>query len=148
MIVTVRAHRQYSQEQLKGIQGGKILFQPENRDPAAGIMLGLSYVRKRGPQSTGVVFPADPFIFPEQRFVQIVKNMLDATEELCDRLIVLGVPPETVKSDYGLVERSFHLGWAGASRIHSVAKFSEKPSRDLNVRMISNGACSILIPED
>ncbi len=140
VIVTVRSHLPYLQEQLKGIEGGKIILQPENRETAVGIMMAISYIRKQDPEASVVILPSDHFIFPEQRFVQIVKNMLEATEEHQDYLFLLGIPPETTKLDYGLVEQGFHLGWKGANQVHSVTKFHEKPSKDLHVKLIAHGA--------
>lgn len=103
-------------------------------------MMAISYIRKQDPDALVVILPSDHFIFPEQRFVQIIKNMLEATEDFQNYLFLLGVPPESTKGDYGLVEQGFQLGWMGANRVQSVTKFHEKPSNDLHVKMISNGA--------
>ncbi len=140
VIVTVQSHRQYIQEELKSMEGGKVLFQPENRDTAAEIMLALAYIRKHDPNATVFIFPADHFIFPEQRFISVLKSMLQASERLPNQLLVLGISPGTARYDYGLVELGSSLGWFGANRVQTVKNFSEKPPQDLYLKMLAKGA--------
>jgi mannose-1-phosphate guanylyltransferase len=73
--VIARAHRDEAFSQFSWRAPGKVILQPSNRETAAGIFLGLTYIRKRDPDATVVIFPSDHFAHPEDRFVDMTYSI-------------------------------------------------------------------------
>src|SRR5687768_3714911 len=69
-----RTHQREAQAQFSPGEGGKLIIQPANRDTAAGIYLALTYVRSQDPQAMVVLYPSDHFVYPEGRFVEVVRG--------------------------------------------------------------------------
>jgi len=137
--VVAENHLPYGRETFDSQAGGEILIQPQNCDTAAGIFLPLTYVRKRDPNATVVIFPSDHFVFPEDRFVETVQRATRAVQILKDRLLLLGVRPTHLELDYGWVNVGGILGWNGSSCLRQVDSFLEKPSPLEALQAMSNG---------
>jgi mannose-1-phosphate guanylyltransferase len=121
-------HGQDALSQLSQRQVGELIIQPSNRDTAAGIFLALTYVRARDPQATVVVYPSDHFIYPEDRFIDVVRSAVRAAKHLKEWLFLLGVAPDRMELDYGWIHPGPHLGWIGGHKLRSAQAFLEKPS--------------------
>ena len=126
--VTVIApdHREEACSQLRGRASGKLILQPANRGTAAGIFLPLSYIQASDPGATVVVYPSDHFIYPEARFMEFVLQATVAAERFPDRVILLGVRPESPDLEYGWIEPGVTLEGSG-DRLRAVVSFIEKP---------------------
>ncbi|MCA9470842.1 MAG: NTP transferase domain-containing protein [Nitrospirales bacterium] len=138
--VVARDHWQQSWPQLKQHANGRLLLQPQNRDTGAGIFLALTYVRFWNPQATVAIFPSDHFVYPESRFLEMVRRALRATEILQDRIILLGSQPMHLELDYGWIEMKEELGWSSGSSVRQVKTFLEKPDATRGITAMSNGA--------
>lgn len=127
--VVARGHRPDVQSQLTQQSVGTLLLQPENRDTAAGIFLPLTYVRARDPDATVVIYPSDHFVYPESRFLDVVRQAADVAESLSDQILLLGVLPDRLELEYGwiLPGASVPVG-AGNTPVQTVLAFLEKPS--------------------
>ncbi len=130
--VTVVAdhHAREISTQLRGKSRGLVIRQPHNCETAVGIFLPLTYIRKRDPQATVVLYPADHFVLPEQRFIQMVGKLIRAAELFSDRLMLLGVSPTGVELDYGWIVPADPLGCIRGSQVRQVEAFLEKPDSD------------------
>src|SRR5688572_3228461 len=132
VIVIAEDHREEATAQWRG-RGGHMVGQPENRDTATGIFLALSYVEAHEPDAVVVVYPSDHFVIPEEPFVRTVRQALEAAAFLRDRVILLGVAPdssgqsEQSVSDYGWITPGELLETPGELPVHSVTGFIEKP---------------------
>ncbi|HXV61587.1 MAG TPA: sugar phosphate nucleotidyltransferase [Vicinamibacteria bacterium] len=122
--VVAREHRHLARRQVRD----GIIEQPVNCDTAAGILLPLSYVRRRDPGATVAIFPSDHFIYPEERFLEAVRVALTAAESLAPRLVLLGVVPDTPERDYGWILKGRGLARIDGKPVHSVRSFFEKPT--------------------
>lgn len=122
-----RDHLRWTGPKFARQESGRVLLQPANRDTAAGIFFPLTYVRAMDPDATVAIFPSDHFIFPEERFVAQVRTAVAAARELQDRVILLGVVPESAEHEYGWIEPGFELGAVRAGRVSTVHNFIEKP---------------------
>lgn len=123
-----------------GQNEGTLLFQPRNCDTGPGILLPLTYIKARDPQAVVAIFPADHFIFPEERFVETVERAVRAVEFLTDRVILMGVRPTYAEPEYGWVVPGATLGWSGASPIHAIQAFHEKPDSRQSQQLHCQGA--------
>jgi mannose-1-phosphate guanylyltransferase len=127
--VVARGHRPDALAQLKQRGVGTLVWQPENRDTAAGIFLPLTYVRARDPNATVVIHPSDHFVYPESRFLDVVRQAADVAESLSDRVLLLGVLPDRLELEYGwiLPGTPVPVG-SGDAPVQTVRAFLEKPS--------------------
>jgi mannose-1-phosphate guanylyltransferase len=131
VVVAASHHRVDVESQLRGRPIGKLLWQPANRDTAAGVFLPLSYVWRRNPQATVVVYPSDHFIWPEPRFLDTVRRAIASVEAMPDRMLLLGVQPDRLETEYGWIMRGAALGGSPAHPVRAVSAFVEKPSAEI-----------------
>lgn len=125
--VVARRHRHDALAQLEGREGSTILFQPANRDTAAGVFLPLTYIRARAPQATVVLYPSDHFVYPEDRFVETVQHMVRIAESQRDRVVMLGVAPDRLELDYGWIQPGQSTADRSGEPTQPVSSFLEKP---------------------
>ncbi len=138
--VIARAHRREALLQLAGRESGKLIFQPANRDTAAGIFLALTHVRVRDPEATVAVYPSDHFVYPEERFVDAVQSAVRGAVHLRDSLFLLGALPDRLELDYGWIQEGANLGWIDGHRARTVESFIEKPSLQVARTVMASGA--------
>lgn len=82
VIVAAQHHQSEVESQWRGRPIGKLLWQPANRDTAAGVFLPLAYVRARDPEAIVVIHPSDHFIYPEHRFLETVRQAIVSAEAM------------------------------------------------------------------
>jgi mannose-1-phosphate guanylyltransferase len=125
--VVAQSHRHDALAQLEGRGGSTILFQPANRDTAAGVFLPLTYIRARAPQATVGLYPSDHFVYPEDRFLETVRRAVRIAESWPDRVVMLGVAPDRLELDYGWIEPGQSIADQPGGPIQEVSSFLEKP---------------------
>ena len=138
--VVARHHRQHAFSQADHETSAHIILQPENRGTAAGIFLPLTYVRAQNPHATVVLYPADHFVFPEERFMETVQRAIQATTIFQERIMLLGVRPTYLELEYGWIEPRGSLGWSHGQWVRRVQTFLEKPDSLKGLAALSNGA--------
>jgi mannose-1-phosphate guanylyltransferase len=125
----MRSHLAEASAQLVESQAGRVIGQPDNRDTAPGVFLGLAYVRARNPGAIVAIFPSDHFIFPEDRFLKLMRSAVHAAIEF-KRLILVAVTPDRPETEYGWIVPGKHLGQIEGSYVRTVDIFLEKPGPD------------------
>jgi len=125
--VVAHSHRRDALAQLDGRGGSTMLFQPANRDTAAGVFLPLTYIRARAPQATVVLYPSDHFVYPEDRFLEAVRRAVRTAESQPDRVVMLGVAPDRLELDYGWIQPGQPLADLPGEPVQTVRSFLEKP---------------------
>ena len=125
--VVAHSHRHEALAQLDGRGGNTILFQPANRDTAAGVFLPLTYIRARAPQATVVLYPSDHFVYPEDRFLETVRGAVRIAESHPDRVVMVGVAPDRLELDYGWIQPGQSLADPPDEPVQAVRSFLEKP---------------------
>ena len=125
--VVAQSHRHDALAQLDGRGGSTILFQPANRDTAAGVFLPLTYIRARAPQATVVLYPSDHFVYPEDRFLEAVRRTVRIAESRPDRVVILGLAPDRLELDYGWIQPGLSLADLPDEPVQAVHSFLEKP---------------------
>jgi len=103
LVVVSRHHREEVAQQLTGWPLENIIFQPENCDTAAGILLPLAHVSHRDPLATVAIFPSDHFILHEERFMEVVRRGVWETQRYPWNLTLLGVLPDCPEDGYGWI---------------------------------------------
>ncbi len=140
VLVVARTHREEAMAQVDGRGIGTLLFQPVNRDTAAGVFLPLTYIRAQDPQATVVIYPSDHFVFPEDTFLDHVQHAVLAAEQLKHRIVLLGVAPDRLELDYGWILPGKRLVHPGSKPVQTVLRFLEKPTAPQADEALSNNA--------
>lgn len=125
---------------LKNLPAENILAEPEKRDTAPAIALGVGWIARRSPAATMVVLPADHLIKDRAEFQKMLSNAMTAAE-ISGSLITAGIKPAWPCPSYGYVERGKKASIPGAkdATIYEVVRFREKPNPDLAEHFISQG---------
>jgi mannose-1-phosphate guanylyltransferase len=138
--VVAHHHRRDALEQLDGRGNSTILFQPANRNTAAGVFLPLTYIRAKSPQAVVVLYPSDHFVYPENRFLETVRHAVQIAQSQSDRVVILGVAPDRLELDYGWIQPDRSLTDQLGEPVQAVRSFLEKPSAALADAALRTGA--------
>ena len=138
--VVARSHRHDALAQLDGRGSSTLLFQPANRDTAAGVFLPLTYIRARAPQATVVLYPSDHFVYPEDGFLEAVRRVAHVAESRPDRLVMLGVAPDRLELDYGWIQPGQPIADLPGAPVQAVRSFLEKPDASQADAALRTGA--------
>ncbi|MBI2350710.1 MAG: NTP transferase domain-containing protein, partial [Deltaproteobacteria bacterium] len=136
VVVVNRDHDEEVREQLAERPQRTVLFQPQNRDTAAGVLLPLTWIARRNPDATVVILPSDHFILEEGRFMAHVlwaKRLVDREPGLC---ILLGMDAEAPETGYGWIEPGGGRQTGGAAVVKT---FYEKPDPALAEELYIKG---------
>jgi len=126
LIIVSHDHRQEAARQLAHWSSENIIFQPENRDTAAGILLPLAHIAHRDPLATVAIFPSDHFILEEWKFMQAVRHAVWETQGFPWGLTLLGIEPDKVEDGYGWIEPAAE---EENRTTRAVLRFWEKPTQ-------------------
>ena len=127
MVVAALHHHSEVSSQLRGRPIRKLFLQPTNCDTAAGIFLPLAYLRALDPHAIVVILPSDHFIYPEHPFLETVRQAMVSAQAMPTRMLLLGVQPDGLETDYGWIQRGPQLNGSPNYPIHAVSSFLEKP---------------------
>jgi mannose-1-phosphate guanylyltransferase len=117
-----------------------IIAEPEKRDTAPAIALGVGWVVARDPSATMMVLPADHLIKDQAEFQRVLTNAMKAAE-VGSSLVTIGIKPTWACPSYGYVERGRRASLPGVDdqAVYEVARFREKPNPDLAEHFLSQG---------
>ncbi|MBK9127304.1 MAG: mannose-1-phosphate guanylyltransferase [Phycisphaerales bacterium] len=135
-VITAASYIEQVAAELPELPRENLIGEPVGRDTANAIGLAANLVARRDPDATLAVFTADHLITPVERFQAAVRSGLDRAEQHPDHLVTFGIRPATPHTGYGYIQR----GDALAPGVFRVAKFKEKPSRDVAEAYIRSGA--------
>jgi len=103
VVVVSQHHQEEVVQQLSGWPAENIIFQPDNRDTATGLLLPLAYVAHRDPLATVAIFPSDHFILQEEQFMEAVRHGVRETQTFPWNMTLLGIQSEETKDGYGWI---------------------------------------------
>ncbi len=127
LTVIAKSHMAEAKSQLMDRAPGTVILQPENCDTLPGIFLPLTYLHSSDPYGTVVIYPSDHFIYPEKDFLWVIKNAIQAVEELPHKLILLGVQAYDLGIEYGWLCLKPEPWQTSQFSVHAVERFVEKP---------------------
>ncbi|MBF0516312.1 MAG: mannose-1-phosphate guanylyltransferase/mannose-6-phosphate isomerase [Nitrospirae bacterium] len=127
--------------QKAGIKG-HVIFEPNARNTAPAIALGVKYcMDKLGASDDETVFvcPSDHVISPSGRFIELLKAAGSAAVE--GFIVTFGIKPTRPETGYGYIQRGHQpLGGSGLTReIYAVEAFTEKPDEKTALEYIKDG---------
>ena len=117
-----------------------IIAEPEKRDTAPAIALGVGWVASRSPTATMMVLPADHLIQNKAAYQRVLLQSLKAAEQ-SGALVTIGIKPTWACPSYGYIERGKRATIPGLKEaaIFEVLRFREKPNPDLAEHFIAQG---------
>lgn len=107
------------------LPAANIIAEPVGRDTAAAVGLALVLVRRRDPQATFAMLPADHVIHDTVAFRADLERAFTAAEREA-LLVTLGIQPNEPATGFGYIHRGAPR--AGVDGLHDVNRFVEKPS--------------------
>ncbi len=128
-------------ELLPGLPQENIIAEPEKRDTAPAIALGVGWVAAREPSATMIVLPADHLIKDQAAFASVIRASAFAAES-SGALVTIGIKPTWPCPSYGYVERGRRASLNSMPEdvtVYEVARFREKPNPDLAEHFINQG---------
>jgi mannose-1-phosphate guanylyltransferase len=124
VVIVTEEHRQWWQRQLGDLPPRNLVVQPCNRGTAVGLLLPLIEVLRRDPLATVLVLPSDHYVASERRLAGAIACALRAAQEDPRRLVLLGMTPHEIDTEYGWIVPS-----GPSAFVQRVARFVEKPDR-------------------
>lgn len=126
---------------LPNLPAENILAEPEKRDTAPAIALGIGWIAARDPQATMMVLPSDHLINDHAAFQSVLRGACE-TAEASQGLVTIGIKPTWPCPSYGYVERGQRNQFPGVKEevaIYDVTRFREKPSVELAESFLAQG---------
>jgi mannose-1-phosphate guanylyltransferase len=140
LTVIAKSHLSEARSQLADRAPKTVILQPANCDTLPGVFLPLTYVYAADPYATTVIYPSDHFIYPDQDFLKIVRNAIQATEELQHGIVLLGVPAYDLGLEYGWLCTGRESWNLSGHSVRTVNRFVEKPCHADAVKLRASGA--------
>jgi mannose-1-phosphate guanylyltransferase len=131
MVVVTRHHEAFYGPLVERLRPAELVAQPDNRGTAAGILYPMLRLAARAPGATVAVLPSDHHFSDESCFMARVEAAFDAVAVRPDRLVLLGMVPDTAEPEYGWIEPGDLLALGGPRDLYRVARFWEKPAARL-----------------
>lgn len=139
LVVVASHHEPRHWDRLESHHDEAFIAQPRNRDTAPGIFLPLTYIGARDPEATVVILPSDHFVHPHDAFLSTIRRAVRAAQGQPDKLVLLGVRPDTAETEYGWIQPGSFLGSVDGQVIRRVTGFREKPNPHEARRLLRSG---------
>lgn len=117
-----------------------LIVQPANKETGPGILLPLMFIHNRCTAAVVAMFPADHFILEEDRFMNYVNLATQAVKHDPSQIVLLGVKPQGLETEYGYIVPREPAGKGGRFGIKLISAFVEKPTPDLALELMISGA--------
>lgn len=129
-VVTTREQADAVREALPELPSEQVLIEPCARNTAAAIAMAALHVAKREPDALQVVLPADHVIRPRSAFQATLRAACDAAAQDPTALFVFGIHPSYAATEFGWIKTAGVEGVVGATAVHAVERFVEKPNAE------------------
>ena len=128
LIITNRQQASAIRALCPALPAENIIAEPVGRDTAAAVGLALVLVRRRDPEATFCMLPADHVIHDAVLFRADLERAFAAAERE-PLLVTLGIKPTEPATGFGYIHRG--AARAGAESVFNVIRFVEKPTREV-----------------
>ena len=137
LFLLTQTHECFFADQLAGLAPERLLIQPHNHGTAPAIAYSLTYLNQIDPAAVVSFFPSDHHFANADAFAACVDLAFAQAEQNPERVILLGVTPDSPEEAYGWIEPGTSLA---ASPAFEVRCFWEKPSRRVAARLMRGGS--------
>lgn len=133
VVLTTKALANETANILKEFPGVQVLAEPEARNTAPSLVMGMEWLRAKDPKGTAVVVPADHWITDVPEYITIMKHAVAAAESTQD-LCTVGIQPTRPETGYGYIRSGEPVG----NGVLKVDRFVEKPAREVAETMVQS----------
>jgi len=134
-VVLTKAHQPFYADQ-DDLPAECLLIQPGNRGTGPAVLYSLTRVQHRDSKALVAFFPSDHYFSDEPALHAYVDSAFREAECQPERVILLGISPDTPEADYGWIQPGAPLR---GSSIFRVERFWEKPCQSLACTLLSRG---------
>lgn len=103
-----------------------VIAEPVGRDTAAAVALAAVLVRRRDPDASFAMLPADHVIYDKPGFQKTLQAAFAAAEAE-DALVTVGIRPNYPAIGYGYIQRGATVAEREGQAVYAVQQFKEKP---------------------
>lgn len=137
LVVTNREYASLVKEQLPKLKDNQILAEPFRKNTAPCIAFANTVIKKRNPNATIIVTPADHIITGESKLHESIKTGLEFASNN-DALLTLGIKPHKPETGYGYIQigKQIHKEFPSISRVKT---FTEKPNEEMATIFFESG---------
>jgi mannose-1-phosphate guanylyltransferase len=139
LLVMTRTHEAFYADYVAGVPSWGALIQPHNQGTAPAILYALMRLREMDPEGIVAFFPSDHHFSNDEAFADHLESAYAAAASLPERVILLGIPPDTPEVEYGWIEPAVSAGHKMPDSVFPVSRFWEKPQRALAVSLMGRG---------
>ena len=133
-----REHRPYYRAELADVYPARVIEQPGNLGTAAAIAYSMARIRREDHKAIVGVFPADHYYENERRFSQALDAAYRSALRHPGVVLLMAAEPTSPEAEYGWIEPGRPVDTASRDTF-TVARFWEKPSRDLAADLMARG---------
>lgn len=135
VVIASAAHRDVIHGQLAdvGVTPSRVVLEPVGRNTAATALLAATVGKEIAPDALVLLLPADHRITNALRFMDAIAR---AAETARERIVTFGIRPSGPETGYGYIQRGAPL----ADGVFAIARFKEKPPREVAESLWSDGA--------
>jgi mannose-1-phosphate guanylyltransferase len=139
LIVLNSQHKRFYKPLLSTTDQRNLVVQPRNRGTAPAILYALFRLIHQGRRGTVAIFPCDPYVSDDRRFMLHVQVASCVADKFPRRLVLLGIPADAPESQYGWIEPANPINLRDAGPVFHIRRFWEKPSPDIAVELLKQG---------
>lgn len=139
LLVMTRIHEPFYRDQVATIPASCLLIQPQNRGTAPAILYSLTRIDALDPYAVVAFFPSDHHFSDEEAFAGQIELAFSLAEIQPEKVILVGIVPETPETSYGWIEPGLALESPCPVSISHVKRFWEKPSEALASGLMQSG---------
>lgn len=135
LVITNKDYKFHIKAELKKIPEENIILEPEAKNTAPAIALGIKYCLDKLQCSEDeiiLVLPSDHIIKPKEKFEDYIKSALDLAKS---HIITFGIKPTKPETGYGYIK----IGEKIKDNFFKVDKFTEKPDLETAKKYIGSG---------
>jgi molybdopterin-guanine dinucleotide biosynthesis protein A len=104
MFLVNKANEQYYRDDLRDVDGSRILSQPENKGTAVGILWAVHELRLRGHDGIVAFLPCDHYYSDDRVFLATLEDAINRAFLSPDSIILLGAQADEPETEYGWIE--------------------------------------------
>ena len=139
LVIGVETHASFLARDLGERPRSTVLRQPVGRGTAAAVLLAAQWIEAHDPGATAVFFPSDHFVSREDEFMAQVAEVAGFVQRRPQWIVLLGAQPDEPEVEYGWIRPGAPIECQLHWPLHRVARFQEKPSREVAQAMWRDG---------
>ncbi|HEY4246592.1 MAG TPA: mannose-1-phosphate guanylyltransferase [Lacunisphaera sp.] len=137
-VLTTRAQFKGCEKACPDLPPGNIVAEWVGRDTAAATGLAMLMVKRRNPNATFAMLPADHVIHDIPEYRKLLTVAFEAAES-ADALVTLGIKPTEPATGFGYIQQANLWRQVSGRNIMSVKRFVEKPDLEKAKAYVSSG---------